>query len=178
MRNRGFEMKQAIAGVAPPELSEVTIMTVWPSIAATGLGRFLGRRYESRVGIGNILTIGNIWKIASIPVALGIFFVMLLVPGMNRRYRLTNRRLAIENGLSPKVESAVALADFDTIDIEYLPGQEWYPCGEMIFRKGKIETFRLSAVPRPESFRQVCLKTQRAYSSVKEALAHQTPVAV
>ena len=27
-------MKQAIAGVAPPELGEVTIMTVWPSMAA------------------------------------------------------------------------------------------------------------------------------------------------
>ena len=171
-------MKQAIAGVAPPELGEVTIMTVWPSIAATGLGRFLGRRYENRTGLGNILTIGNVWKIASIPVALAIFFAMLLVPGFNRRYRLTNRRMAIEKGLSPKVDSAVSLDDFDTIDIEYLPGQEWYPCGEMIFRKGKIETFRLSAVPRPESFKQVCLKTQRAYTSVKAVLAHQTPVAV
>ena len=48
----------------------------------------------------------------------------------------------------------------------------------LIGKKGKIETFRLSAVPRPESFKQVCLKTQRAYSSVKEALARQTPVAV
>ena len=37
------EMKQAIAGVAPPELGEVTIMTVWPSIGALGLGRWIGR---------------------------------------------------------------------------------------------------------------------------------------
>ena len=31
-------MKQAIAGVAPPELGEVTIMTVWPSVGGTPLG--------------------------------------------------------------------------------------------------------------------------------------------
>ncbi|HEY1602493.1 MAG TPA: PH domain-containing protein [Pirellulales bacterium] len=170
-------MKQAIAGVAPPTSSEVTVMTVWPSIAVTGLGRFLGRRYESRLGIGNIWTVGNVWKIASIPVALGLFF-MLLAPGFNRRYRLTNRRLIIEKGIVPAPESSVLLDDFDAIDIEFLPGQEWFPCGEMIFRKGKIETFRLSAVPRPESFRQVCLKTQRSYTSVKNVLAHQAALAV
>jgi len=166
-------MTQAIAGVAPPASSEVTIMAVWPSIAVTGLGRFLGRRYQSRLGFGNIFILGNVWKLASIPVALGIFFLMLLVPGFNRRYRLTNRRLVIENGLSPKVESAVSLDDFDTIDIEVLPGQEWFPCGEMIFRKGKVETFRLSAVPRADTFKQVCLKTQRAYASVKGVQTHQ-----
>jgi hypothetical protein len=171
-------MKQVIAGVAPPELSEVTIMTVWPSIAITGLGRFLGTAFQSRLGVGNILTLGNFLKLATIPVTLGIFFAMLLVPGMNRRYRLTNRRLLIEAGLSPKVTSAVLLDDFDAIDLEVLPGQEWYPCGEMIFRKGKVETFRLSAVPHAESFKQVCLKAQRGYASVKSVMAHQTPVAV
>jgi hypothetical protein len=171
-------MKQAIAGVAPPELSEVTIMTVWPSIGMTGLGRSLGRAFQSRLGVGNIFTLGNILKLATIPITLGLFFAMLLVPGLNRRYRLTNRRLLIEAGLSPKIQSAVLLDDFDAIDLETLPGQEWYPCGEMIFRKGKVETFRLSAVPRPESFAQVCLKAQRAYSSVKNVMAHQSPIAV
>ena len=170
-------MKQAIAGVAPPELGEVTVMTVWPSIGATGLGRFLGRRYESRLGIGNILTVGNVWKIASIPIALAIFFAMLLVPGMNRRYRLTNRRLLIEKGLSPKVESAVLLEDFDAIDIEYLPGQEWFPCGEMIFRKGKIVSFRLSAVP-PRIVQAGLPENAGAHAAVKNVMAHQAALAV
>ena len=124
------------------------------------------------------MTLGNFLKLATIPITLGLFFAMLLVPGLNRRYRLTNRRLLIESGLSPKIQGAVLLDDFDAIDLEFLPGQQWYPCGEMIFRKGKVETFRLSAVPRPESFAQVCLKTQRAHASVKNAMAHQSPVAV
>ena len=38
-------MRQPIAGVSPPQLSEATIMTVWPSLAATGIGRGLGRLY-------------------------------------------------------------------------------------------------------------------------------------
>ena len=38
-------MKQAIAGVAPTEFDEVTMMVVWPSIAATAIGRFCGRLY-------------------------------------------------------------------------------------------------------------------------------------
>ncbi len=171
-------MKQAIAGVTPPELGEATITTVWPSIAYTGLGRALGRAFQSRLGFGNIMTLGNVLKLATIPVTLGIFFAMLLVPGMNHRYRLTNRRLLIESGLSPKIDSAVLLSDFDAIEIEVLPGQEWYPCGEMIFRKGKVETFRLSAVPHPEAFKQICLKTQRSFAAVKNVQAHQAPVAV
>ena len=170
-------MKQPIAGVCPPALREVTMMTVWPSIGITGIGRFLGRRYESRLGFGNVLTLGNLWKLASIPVALAVFF-FLLGPFTSRRYRLTNRRLIIETWLKPTVKASVSLDDFDAIDIEYLPGQEWYPCGEMIFRKGKLETFRLSAVPRPETFKQVCLKSQRAFASVKGVMAHQATVGV
>lgn len=169
-------MKQPIAGLAPPELGEVTITTVWPTIAVTGLGRFLGRRYQSRVGVGNIFTLGNLWALVSIPVALGLFF-LLLAPGFNRRYRLTNRRLMIEKGIKPRAESWVSLDDFDAIDIQVLPGQAWYPAGEMIFRKGTLETFRISGVPRPDTFKQVCLKAQRANASVKKALAHQ-PAAV
>jgi hypothetical protein len=156
---------QPIAGVVPPEYAEVTITTVWPSNASTALGRFLGRLYSIRAGIG-ILTVGNLIAVLSIPLALGLFFY-LLAPGIMRRYRLTNRRVIIERGLSARPESWVTLDDFDAIDIEVLPGQAWYPAGELIFRKGQIETFRLHGVPRPEGFRHTCLEAQRAYSSVK-----------
>ncbi len=170
-------MKQAIAGVAPPELEEVTIMVVWPTIAITGLGRFLGRCFQNRTGIGNVLTIGNILKLATIPITLGLFF-LCLAPGFNRRYRLTNRRLIIDKGVAPHPQSWVSLDDFDAIDVLVLPGYEFYFAGDMIFRKGAVETFRILAVSRPESFKQVCLKAQRSYVSVRKAVAQQTPVAV
>ena len=35
-------MNQAIAGVTPPEAREVTVMTVFPTLAAYGPGRVIG----------------------------------------------------------------------------------------------------------------------------------------
>jgi hypothetical protein len=165
-------MKQAIAGVAPPELAEVTIMTVWPSIAATTLGRLLGRLYVNRSGFGHILTVGKLWMALTIPVAMGLFFWML-TPWNCRRYRLTNRRVIVQNRPRPVDERWIGLDEFDSIDVLVLPGQEWYPAGELIFRKGQLETFRLSGVSRPETFKHTCLKAQRSYVGVRQVLERQ-----
>jgi hypothetical protein len=161
-------MKQAIAGVTPPELGEMTVMTVWPSAASTGLGRFLGRFYAIPAGFW-IFTVGRMCLLLSLPLAPLLYF-WLRLPGVVRRYRVTNRRIRVERGLRPTVERYVDLDRFDTIEIEVLPGQEWYKAGELIFRQGAIETFRLHGVPRPEAFRQVCLKAHQAYVGVKKAL--------
>jgi hypothetical protein len=168
-------MKQAISGVTAPEAAEVTVMIVWPTIAATSLGRALGRLYSIRAGFGRVVTFGRIFVLLSIPVALGLFFFLLL-PGIGRRYRLTNRRVIIEHALSGKPDRWVALEDFDGIRIEVLPGQEWHAAGEMIFLKGQVESFRLHGVSRPESFRQTCLKVRQAYVSVKKIREHEAAV--
>ena len=165
-------MKQAIAGVAPPDLGEVTIMTVWPTIAANPLGRALGRMYSNRAGLGHILTVGKLMMLLTIPVALGLF-ALSLAPWNCRRYKLTNRRVIIQNKPRPVDERWIALDDFDAIDVLVLPGQQWYPAGDLIFRKGKVETFRLSGVSRPETFRQTCLKAQRSFVSVRKALERE-----
>ena len=190
-------MKQAIAGVAPPALGEVTIMTVWPSLAAMAGGRFWGRLYANNSGVniaGVPVTIGRITALLSIPLILPIYFYTLLpcfiflpklgpiprvyVPNKAcRRYRLTNRRVLVEHATSGEVQSQTSLDDFDAIDVEVLPGQEWYPAGDLIFRRGKVETLRLAGVPRPETFRQTCLKAQRSHAGVKRA-AERQPVAV
>jgi hypothetical protein len=85
------------------------------------------------------------------------------------RYRLTNRRVIVERGINPKIEQYVDLNRFDTIDVEVDPGQEWYAAGDLIFRRGPVETLRLSGVSRPESFRQTCLKVRQSYVSVAAA---------
>ena len=162
-------MKQAIAGVAPPELGEVTSMTVWPTIASLWLGRWLGRQYENRAGLGTFFTFGKLAMLLSIPVAMALFFYTLL-PGICRRYRLTNRRVIIEKGLQTRPERSVSLDEFDSIQVVILPGQAWYPAGDLVFRQGPIETFRLSGVSRPETFRQTCLKAQRSHVGVKRAM--------
>ena len=69
-------MGQAIAGVAPATVKEVTIMTVWPSIAATGYGRMWGRLLLNKTGItlfGIPITLGRILALVSIPFILPIY---------------------------------------------------------------------------------------------------------
>ncbi len=161
-------MTQAIAGVTPPEQAEVTIMTVWPTMGANAIGRALGRAYETPGGFG-MFTIGKLFVLASIPLALALYFWDLR-PWACRRYRLTNRRVIIQRGMQRRDERWVALDDFDSIEINVLPGQTWFSAGELIFRKGQIETFRLHGVSRPQSFRQTCLKAHQSYVGVTKAL--------
>ena len=152
---------QIISGVVPPSVAEATVMTVWPSVAATTLGRSLGRLYRIRDGFGP-LSIGRLALLATIPLGL-MLYLSMRIPWAIRRYRLTNRRVMIERGINPKVEQYVDLDRFDAIDLIVSPGQEWYAAGDLVFRRGPIETLRLSGVSRPESFRQTCLKTRQAY---------------
>lgn len=165
-------MQQPITGVSPPELQEVGIATVWPSIAVTGLGRWLGKRFENNTMIFSPLhlTLGRVAVLLSIPIALKLYFYNLL-PFRCRRYRLTNRRVIIQKGLAGVDERWTTLDDFDDIQIIVQEGERWYRCGDLAFTKGKIETLRLIAVPHPESFRSTCLKAQRSYSSVKQFAA-------
>jgi hypothetical protein len=161
-------MKQAIAGVAPVELGEATIMTVWPTIAASAAGRWIGRMCMIG-GKKNPFAPGKAFALALIPVAVTLF-ALGLAPWLCRRYRLTNRRVIVQKGLSGVDERFVALDRFDAIDVEVLPGQEWFPAGDLIFRKGGVETFRLAGVPRPETFRQTCLKAHKSFVLVRQAL--------
>lgn len=156
--------QQAISGVVPPASAEATIMTVWPSVASTGLGQALGRVYRIREGFGPI-SVGRLVLLATIPIGLMLYLTMRL-PWAIRRYRLTNRRVMIERGVNPRVEQYVDLDRFDAIDVVVSPGQEWYAAGDLVFRRGAIETLRLPGVSRPESFRRVCLEARQAYVSV------------
>jgi hypothetical protein len=165
-------MKQAIAGVAPPQLSEVTVMTVWPSVAATGFGRFLGRLLAIEAGFG-MFRVGRLIALLALPVA-PLLYMSLRLPGVVRRYRLTNRRVAVLKGIRAKVEWFVDLDRFDAIEVIVRPGQEWYRAGDLVFRKGALETFRLLGVSRPETFRQTCLKARMSYVGVRKALELQT----
>ncbi|MCA9233855.1 MAG: hypothetical protein KDA44_00190 [Planctomycetales bacterium] len=177
-------MGQAIAGVVPDTEREVTIMTVWPTLAATAYGRWWGRRFENELGItlfGIPLTFGRLMALVSIPFILPLYFHMLIpklplvVWGFPnpacRRYRLTNRRVLVEQPFGGGEQQSVSLDRFDTVTVEVLPGQGWYPAGDLVFRNGQIETFRLSGVPHPEAFRTTCEKTRQGFVGVQEARA-------
>lgn len=159
--------KQAIAGVVPADRDEVTVMTVWPSVARYPLGQFLGELYANRLGF-YIFTLGNLIALATIPVGLVLYFVRV---GQGVCYRLTNRRI-LEMQFND-VRKYVALDGFDAIDVVQHPGQLWFKAGDLVFRQGGTEVFRLTAVPHPESFRQTCLKSHLAHVSVRQVLQRE-----
>jgi hypothetical protein len=49
--------------------AETTIMTVWPSVGSTGLGKALGRLYRIREGFGPV-SIGRLALLATMPIGL------------------------------------------------------------------------------------------------------------
>jgi hypothetical protein len=164
-------VSSTISGVVPPSVAEATIMTVWPSVGSTGFGKALGRLYRIREGFGPI-SIGRLALLATIPIGLMLYLSMRL-PWAIKRYRLTNRRVSIEQGINPRVMQYATLDAFDAIDLDVSAGQEWFACGDLVFRRGPIETLRLSGVSRPESFRRVCLEARQAYVG---AAKHQPAV--
>ena len=160
-------MKQSIAGVAPAETREVTVMTVFPTLGATPAGRMIGRL--CRVGSSHgFFSLGKLFALLLIPVAIPLF-VYTLLPFVICRYRLTNRRVVVQKGLRAVDVRWVDFDRFDAIDVEVLPGQEWFPAGDLIFRRGAVETFRLPGVSRPETFRRTCLSTRRGYLGAAES---------
>ncbi len=160
-------MKQSIAGVTPPETREVTVMTVWPTLAAYGPGRIIGRLCSVKAGVG-FFSLGKLLALLLIPAAMGLY-AFTLIPWMIRSYRLTNRRVIVEVGLRGRPERWVDFDRFDSIEVEVLPGQEWYPAGDLVFRNGQVETFRLAGVSRPETFRHTCLAARRGYLGAAES---------
>ena len=166
-------MKQAIAGVTPPSMKEATIMTVWPSVAAMKLGPFpvglwLGKLYSLQVGV-YVFTFGNLICLMSIPIAL-VLYAKRIGPVVATRYRVTNKRVMVERGLGAREYKSIALNHFDAFDIEVKPGQDWYDAGDLVFRLGNVERFKLEGVSRPAAFQQVCMKARDGFVGVQEAL--------
>lgn len=194
-------MTQPIAGVAPAELEEVTTMVVWPSIAAYPSGRFLGQMYAIKAPNIYIFRLGNLLALLSIPHALALYFYRLMpckfgIPLHGSSYKLTNRRvLEVRSeihfawrkccGITLPCLKFIHQADmrsvnldrFDAIDIVQQPGQAWFHAGDLVFRQGEVETFRLEGVSRPETFRQTCLKSRMSHVGVKKALERELATA-
>jgi hypothetical protein len=154
-------MKQPIAGVTPPATREVTVMTVFPTLGAYAPGRLIGRLCRVQIGFG-FFSLGKLLALVLIPFAIALYAYSLL-PWVITRYRLTNRRVIVQRWVRATDERWVDFDRFDSIEIEVLPGQEWYPAGDLVFRNGQIETFRLPGVSRPETFRHTCLAARRGY---------------
>jgi hypothetical protein len=157
--------------ITPKMLPDSPITTTWPTIAAMAPGRWVGRLCGLRLGYG-FFTLGKLMALATIPVSLTVFCWQLM-PYICRRYTLTRRRIVVQKGLQAIDERAIGLDEFDAIEIQVLPGQDWLHSGDMVFKKEDREVFRLLGVLRPDVFRQVCLKARAATVNLEETLRKQ-----
>jgi hypothetical protein len=163
----------AAAANQPQLLSdETTVAVLWPSIAATAAGRLVGRLAANRAGFGGVFTVGNLLALLTIPISL-VAFIVKLLPGVARCYRLTTERIVVQRGMTAVEERSIPLDGFDAVQIVVLPGQRWLRAGDVVFKQGAAEVFRLPGVPHPEPFRQLCLKTRTALLSVRRVLRQQ-----
>jgi hypothetical protein len=190
-------MRQAVAGVVPTQLQEAAVMTVWPSVAACWLGRQLGRLYDIRWPDIYFFRLGNLFALASIPIAIMLYFHRLApslfgLPLHGVRYVATNRRVvelrsevrgrmggcfgvplpALRFACCVETKS-VPLDGFDSIALRVREGQKWFDAADMSFLRDNAEVFRLAGVSRPAAFRHVCLKSHRSYVGVKKALERE-----
>ncbi|MBM4000083.1 MAG: PH domain-containing protein [Planctomycetes bacterium] len=192
--NAGQTADDVHGGVADPasgqEGGEATAMIVWPSIAVYACGRAIGRVLAIRWPDILFVRLGVLLAPPLVPIAAALYF-MRLVPSLHRLwpgvlglpvrgsfYRLTNRRVIEAINQVARVDGrarftfgaelrSVGLDRFDSIEVAVRPGQAWYAAGDLIFRDGKTETFRLEGVSRPEAFRHACMKARRAYVGVQ-----------
>ena len=147
-------------------------MFVWPSVAVYRVGRVLGQLYAIQWPGIYIFRLGHLIALVAIPIALVLYFVRVL-PRIGVRYMLTNRRVVVQRGIVAADERAIGLDEFDTVEIEVLPGQQWYDAGDLVFKRDGKEVFRLSAVSRPDGFRETCRKSHASFVGVKQALQSQ-----
>jgi len=158
---------QAISGVSAGQ--EAVIESVFPSIAASGLGQLIGRICDSiPVKINGIKVSYLLFAPLLAPFgAIGYLKFKVFDP----QYVLTNRTLQIRSSLGNRLIGQVSLGDIDNIAIEVLPGQAFFKAGdlEILNSRGDV-ILRLAGVPRPERFRQVVLDTCEARSQDDAAL--------
>jgi hypothetical protein len=156
--------RQPVTGLVPPEMDEAVIRIVWPSVttspALAGLGRSLMR---------TIVLAPLAWLLLALP------YFKKVLPGMARRYTLTNRRLMIQKGLRFVPAEEIPLSEIDDVQLREDSNSSFYRAATLeILSKGKT-VMLLEGVPGPEAFRHAILDACRAWVPGKADTGHFVP---
>jgi hypothetical protein len=148
--------RQAVTGLIPPDLDEAVIRVVWPSVAASPGIATLGR-----VLMRSMILAPLGWLVLVVP------YFMKVMPGLGRRYALTNRRLMIQRGVGGKASEEVALGDIEDVRVHEDANSPFYRAATLeVLSQGKV-VMTLAGVPGPESFRHAILDACRAWAPGK-----------
>src|SRR5262245_34945197 len=155
------------AATAPHPISgvsagrEAVIEDLFPSIAASGLGRFLGQLMDSiPLSINGIRLSQVLFAPVVAPLALIGYLKFKVTDPV---YIVTNRSVQMRKALSRNLIQTVPLSDIDNIAIRVLPGQQFYQAGDLQLLNARGDVLMtLAGIPRPERFRQVILDARAA----------------
>ncbi len=143
---------QAVTGLTPPQSDEARIRVVWPSVAAHSGVASLGRALTRTIVLAPLA-----WLIMALP------YFMKVLPGMERRYTLTNRRLMIQKGWKLTPAQEVPLEDIEDVRVVEDANSPFFRSATLeIIAKGQV-AMRLPGVPGPQSFRHAILNTTKAW---------------
>jgi len=152
----------AVKEIRQPE--EHVVKTVWPSIAAFRLGRWIGRVWERAVSKGPWAAI--LAGVFLAPLAAAAY-LWRLRPGGARRYVVTDRRVIIMEGIIPKEVAAVGWDEVDRIDAQPQPGQAALRAADVVFFKGDQPVLVLPGVSLAENFVRLCRRTRQAFLDIE-----------
>ncbi len=159
--------QQAISGVSPGY--ESIVEELYPSIAATGLGRALNGLYECiPIGIGGI-KLSHVFALITAPLGMLIYLMMKV---FGSRYTVTNRSVKRVTSLGFKLLDEVPLAQIAQVTVDPDSRLAFYKTGDVRLSNAAGDTLLLlRGVPYPERFQQVINETCDAKSQTASALA-------
>ena len=160
-------VSQPIAGVSAGR--ETVIEEVFPSIAASGFGKFLGQLMDSFPLSINGVRLSHV-LFAPIVAPLGLIGY-LKFKVTDPVYVVTNQSVQKRAALGQRLIQSVPLTEIDTIEIHEAPGQQFFQAGDLFLLNERGDTLlQLAGIPRPKRFRQVILETREARISSDRSL--------
>lgn len=158
----------AIAGVSSSY--EVAIQTMYPSVAALGLGRSLGQLYDSiPTRLCGVSISALLFTLPTAPLAALMY---LWLKGFGDRYTITNRAVQQWHSLGNRKRKEVPLTDIGDAVIRQQPGQAFYRASDIVLvsKDGK-DLMTIPAVPFAEVYRRTLLEVRDSRVSVAKSLA-------
>lgn len=149
---------------------EERLEAVYPSIACTTMGKYLGRLYESlphitpRIRLSYLVWIPPTWPIAIVA------YLWLKLQGV--RYVATSSGVAIETILTRQIVTQIPWNEVTEIQVDPASFQSFYRSSDIIIRsRAAAEPLRLHAVPFADRFSQLLQEAYRAAQATARAQA-------
>ncbi len=158
---------QAIAGVSPT--LESRIMTEFPSVGATAIGRLIGQLMDAIPA-----------KIAGVKVSYLIFgpvlaplgLLLFLLNRLGSRYILTNRSVQIWSTMGSQRTSTVDLNEISDVELDELSGQSFFRASDIKLKSANGQTImRLSGVADAGAFRNAIQGAVKSRRLVQASMA-------